>query len=143
LVRSCERHHAGIRPAGHSCFNDRVASSSNDSRENRRRTDTEGRHSDYDGGTAFDVNSTDATPRTVNAAYPPISYGPVMLYENMGAAFPLPQYPITIGTWTARKKGTMVFKTGSVKLILTATKLTETVECTAKPAATLAKTTVS
>lgn len=83
--------------------------------------------------TALDVKSTDATPKTVNAAYPPISYGPVTLYENTGAVFPLPQNPITIGTWTARRKGTMTFTAGSAKLVLTGSgsKQKADVTCTA------------
>jgi hypothetical protein len=92
--------------------------------------------------TTFDINATDAKPGTVNAANPPISYGPVTLGKGMPALFLIPQNPITIGTWTALKTGTMTFTAGNAKLTLTDSKTT--VDATCKPGKTvLATTTVS
>jgi|GEM_PF-5128627 hypothetical protein len=93
--------------------------------------------------TVLDVNSTDAKPTTVNAAKKPFSFGPVTLQKNMGAVFFLPPTPITIGTWTALKAGTMVFTTGNVKLVLTSSKAPVKVTCSPKPSVTLSTTTVS
>jgi hypothetical protein len=92
--------------------------------------------------TTFDINATDAKPGTVNAAYPPISYGPVTLEKGVPALFLIPQNPITIGTWTALKPGTMTFTAGNAKLTLTDSKTT--VDATCKPGkSVLATTTVS
>lgn len=91
--------------------------------------------------TALDVKSTDATPKTVNAAYPPISFGPVPLYENMGATFPLPQYPITIDGWVASHKGTMTFTAGSAKLVLTGSGSKEKADVTCTASKTVLNTT--
>jgi hypothetical protein len=93
--------------------------------------------------TVLDVNSTDAKPKTVNSARSHIKFGPVKLYEGMPAVFPLPQYPITIGTWTAGSKGTMVFTAGSAELILTASKLTVKATCKPSSHTTISTTTVS
>ena len=89
--------------------------------------------------TTFDINATDAKPGTVNAANPPISYGPVTLQKGMPALFLIPQSPITIGTWTALKTGTMTFTAGNAKLTLTDSKTT--VNATCKPGTTVLSTT--
>lgn len=94
--------------------------------------------------TVLDVHASDAKPGNDNAANTPISYGPVTLYPSMSAVFLLPQYPITIGRWTASKAGTMNFTAGNAVLTLTAPKLTVDVKCKPqKPPVTIATTTVS
>ena len=96
--------------------------------------------------TELDINATDAKPGTVNAANPPITYGPVTLGQSEPAVFYLPQSPITVGTWNAVKKGKMIFTAGNAQLLLTAGKFDAAKEvkmtCTAAKA-TLSKTTVS
>jgi len=93
--------------------------------------------------TVLDINASDAKTKTVNAAKKPFQFGPVTLQKNTPAVFILPPDPITIGTWTALKTGTMTFTTGNAKLVLTSSKTTVNVTCNAKPPATLSTTSVS
>lgn len=90
-----------------------------------------------------DINATDASPKTVNAANPPISYGPVALHQNKPAIFLLPASPITIGPWTAKTVGTMLFKTGNVTVVVSDSSFSLTLTCKPGPAVTISKTTVS
>jgi hypothetical protein len=93
----------------------------------------------------LDINATDAKVTTVNVAGKGIAIPMTNLPKPAAnVTFHLPAKPVTIGPWVAKAKGTMTFTDGTIADTLTDNlAVTIPVTCTAKPVATLAKTTVS
>jgi hypothetical protein len=96
----------------------------------------------------LDVNSTDATTTTINAAGTAgIKFGPYKLVKNTALVIALPAKGMTVGTWTAKSKGTMTFTPSSAVLSITISggksPTTSTDTCAPAKAATIATTTVS
>lgn len=67
--------------------------------------------------TTLDVNATNTTNGTVNAAATEIPFT-VQLTEGQPASFTIPNTPATVGPWTAGSSGTIVFTPGTVVLTL-------------------------
>jgi hypothetical protein len=96
----------------------------------------------------LDVNSTDATSTTVNAAGTAgIKFGPYKLVKNTALVIALPAKGMTVGTWTAKAKGTMTFTPSTAVLSITvsggSSAHTSTDTCKPAKSATISTTSVS
>lgn len=79
--------------------------------------------------TTLDVNSSDAKSPTVNAAKTPIPFGPLTLVAGHALVLRLPAKGLTVGTWAAKAKGTMIFTPSTAVLSITIGKQTNSVSC--------------
>lgn len=85
--------------------------------------------------TTFDVDATNATPATLNAAATPISFGPVTLTSGDSATIVAPSTPETVGPFTAGSSGTIAITPGDLDMTTVLGGNSYAVTCT--PPATL------
>lgn len=92
----------------------------------------------------FDINATDAKTAAVNAAGKGITLPKTTLPKPAKAvSMKVPAKAITVGTWTAKAKGTMTYSSGNLDFTLNdSLGVAVTVTCTAAKN-TIGKTTVS
>ncbi len=65
--------------------------------------------------TTFDLNATNATPATINAASTPLPFS-VTVHEGQNASITVPSAPETVGPFTAASSGTVTIVPGEVLL---------------------------
>lgn len=85
--------------------------------------------------TTFDVDATNATPTTLNAAATPITFGPVALKSGDSATIVAPSTPETVGPFTAGSSGTIAITPGDLDMTTVLDGNSYAVTCT--PPATL------
>jgi hypothetical protein len=93
---------------------------------------------------ALDVAATNATPASLNAAAPPIPYGPLALVENEPLAVRLPAAAASVGPWTASAAGVVSFTPGAIDVSVSGgTALHTTLTCTPTTTGAFATTTAN
>jgi len=81
--------------------------------------------------TEFDINTTDASPSTLNAAATPIPFGPLPITPGQPLTVTVPASPTTVGPFTAGSSGTATLAPGNITISTAILGTTYSILCTA------------